>query len=93
MKARQKRRNRRCTAAPAESAGLAELSRISARLDRLQAPVNPDVLFSIDDRLSRIESGMDSIRADASRRGAVAGAVAGSIVTTAILLIKARLGL
>ncbi|MBN1085930.1 hypothetical protein JNO12_14835 [Erwinia aphidicola] len=94
MTSRRKRRPRHAHMLTSE---LAELGRINSQLARLQAPVDPDLLGRIDDRLERIESGMAHVHADAVRRGAVAGALAGSvtsgIITTAILLIQARLGM
>ena len=67
-----------------------------------------DVLISVKGHLNRIETQMDSlsdqmdaIREDATqgaiRRGAVAGAVSGGItaclVTTAMMLLRAKMGL
>jgi hypothetical protein len=49
MKARHKRRTRRATISQSEQE---TLSRISAQLDRLQAPVSPDILGGINDKLS-----------------------------------------
>ncbi|KNC89912.1 hypothetical protein [Trabulsiella odontotermitis] len=94
MKARLKRRARRTHISNDEHE---TLSRIAEQLDRLQAPVNPDVLLSINTRLSRIESRLDGISDDVSRRGAVAGAMAGAftggIITVAIMFIRAKLEL
>ena len=89
MKARHKRRTRRTQQNHSEAAAL---QRISNQLTRLQAPVDPDVLSGINAKF-----GLADVQASATRRGAVAGAVAGtltsSLVVTALMLIKARLGL
>ncbi|EDN4425252.1 hypothetical protein ZZ71_02850 [Salmonella enterica subsp. enterica serovar Kentucky] len=94
MKARQKRRSRRITISQTEQD---TLNRISAQLDRLQAPVNPDILSGINDKLSRIDVRLTTISDDAARRGATAGAItgglAGGIIAVAILLIRAKLEL
>lgn len=94
MKARQKRRNRRITISQTEQD---TLNRISAQLDRLQAPVNPDILSGINDKLSRIDVRLTTISDDAARRGATAGAItgglAGGVIAVAILLIRAKLEL
>ncbi|MEG0233783.1 MAG: hypothetical protein RR429_13225 [Hafnia sp.] len=94
MKARHKRRTRRTQQNHSEAAAL---QRISNQLTRLQTPVDPDVLSGINAKLDRIELGLTDVQASATRRGAVAGAVAGtltsSLVVTALMLIKARLGL
>lgn len=94
MKARQKRRTRRIHISAGEQQ---TLSRISEQLDRLQSPVNPDILGGINSKLDRIESRLGDINADATRHGAVAGAVAGGLsggmVAVAIMLIRAKLGL
>ncbi|GAB7214732.1 hypothetical protein E4659_12510 [Dickeya dianthicola] len=98
MKARQKRRVRRV--ATVTAADSAALSNISKRLDALQIPAPApaiDGLADISAQLTRIEHRMDTIESAAVRRGAIAGGVAGGVagglITTAILLIKARLGL
>ncbi|SEL24954.1 hypothetical protein SAMN04487787_108114 [Kosakonia sacchari] len=92
MKARQKRRSRRITISQGEQE---TLNRISAQLDRLQAPVNPDILSGINDKLSRIDVRLTTISDDATRRGATAGAMtgglAGGLIAVAILLIRAKL--
>lgn len=92
MKARQKRRSRRITISQGEQE---TLNRISAQLDRLQAPVNPDILSGINDKLSRIDVRLTTISDDAARRGATAGAMtgglAGGLIAVAILLIRAKL--
>lgn len=89
----KKHRARRPSPNPSE---LSELGRINEQLARLQTPVDPDVLARIDNRLGRIETSLDRIHADASRRGALAGGMAGSITSliiwVAIELTKARLG-
>ncbi|EGT4267266.1 hypothetical protein VWS67_002031 [Cronobacter sakazakii] len=94
MKARHKRRTRRATISQSEQE---TLSRISAQLDRLQAPVSPDILGGINDKLSRIDVRLTTISDDAARRGASAGAltggIAGGVITVAILLIRAKLEL
>ncbi|HAF1675198.1 hypothetical protein [Kosakonia sacchari] len=94
MKARQKRRSRRITISQTEQD---TLNRISAQLDRLQAPVNPDILSGINDKLSRIDVRLTTISDDAARRGATAGAItgglAGGVIAVAILLIRAKLEL
>ncbi|MGL5627929.1 MAG: hypothetical protein ACRDDO_02260 [Plesiomonas shigelloides] len=97
MKPRQKRRARRTqpVVAPSE---LAALRRISQQLEQLTAPTpEPLVLHEINGKLDRIELQLAAVRSDATRRGAMAGALAGGltsgIITTGILLIKARLGL
>lgn len=94
MKARQKRRSRRTSISQNEQE---TLNRISAQLDRLQTPVNPDILGGINDKLSRIDVRLTTISDDAARRGATAGAVAGGlaggVITVAILLIRAKLEL
>lgn len=92
MKARQKRRSRRITISQGEQE---TLNRISAQLDRLQVPVNPDILSGINDKLSRIDVRLTTISDDAARRGATAGAmtggIAGGLIAVAILLIRAKL--
>lgn len=94
MKARQKRRTRRIPIASDEQE---TLNRISAQLDRLQMPVNPDILGGINDKLERIDSHLSAINADATRHGAKAGAIAGGLtgglIAVAILLIRAKLEL
>ena len=98
MNARHKRRARRVPAVASEHD---TLMRIHQQLNRLQAPVDPDVLGGINGKLERIESSLGDIRADAVRLGANAGAIAGGItgglsgglVTLAILFIKAKLEL
>lgn len=94
MKARQKRRSRRIIISQTEQD---TLNRISAQLDRLQAPVNPDILSGINDKLSRIDVRLTTISDDAARRGATAGAItgglAGGIIAVAIQLIRAKLEL
>ncbi|WP_314140414.1 hypothetical protein [Buttiauxella noackiae] len=94
MKARQKRRGRRTQVSHDEQQ---TLSRISAQLDRLQSPVNPDILSGINTKLDRIEARFGDISVEATRNGAMAGAVAGGLtggmVTVAIMLIRAKLGL
>ncbi len=94
MKARQKRRIRRSHISNDEHE---TLSRIAEQLDRLQMPVNPDILDGINTKLSRIELRLEDISDDASRRGAAAGAAAGaltgSIITIAIMFIRAKLEL
>lgn len=98
MKARRyKRRERRGNPIISDVDNTA-LNSIKKRLDELQMPVSPvDGLTEITGQLDRIERRMDSIEAAAVRQGAIAGSVAGGItgglVTTAILLIKARVGL
>ncbi|EHD21540.1 MULTISPECIES: hypothetical protein [Brenneria] len=97
MKARQKRRDRRVNHV-VSGIDNAALNGIKKRLDELQVPIAPaDGLTEISGQLDRIERRMDSIEAAAVRQGAIAGSVAGGItgglVTTTILLIKARLGL
>lgn len=90
MNPRKKRRTRRT-----QSPDAAALQHISHQLSRLQAPSDPQVLSDINDKLGRIEHRLNDVQADATRRGAIAGAitgsVAGGIVATAIMLIKARL--
>lgn len=92
MTARQRRRARRNTLSRDEREAL---SHIAQQLDRLQSPVSPVVLDGINTKLSRIETRLAGMTTDATRRGAVAGAAAGalsgSIVTVAILLIRAKL--
>lgn len=98
MNARNSRRTRQLPAVPTEHD---TLMRIHQQLDRLQAPVDPDVLGGINGKLERIETSLTDIRADAVRLGTNAGAIAGSItgglsgglVTLAILFIKAKLEL
>lgn len=94
MKARQKRRTRRIHTVRDEQE---TLNRISAQLDRLQMPVNPDILGGINDKLERIDSRLSAINADATRHGAKAGAIAGGLtgglIAVAILLIRAKLEL
>ena len=94
MKARQKRRTRRIPIASDEQE---TLYRISAQLDRLQMPVNPDILGGINDKLERIDSRLSAINADATRHGAKAGTIAGGLtgglIAVAILLIRAKLEL
>ncbi|MFJ5428563.1 hypothetical protein ACIPUP_05315 [Pectobacterium actinidiae] len=95
MKARQKRRVRRVAAV--SNADSVALAGIAKRLDALQVPtVQLGGLDEISGQLNRIERRMDSIEAAAVRQGAIAGGVAGAVtgglVTTAIMLIKARLG-
>ncbi|MDS6663541.1 hypothetical protein QYS26_27600 [Klebsiella pneumoniae] len=62
-----------------------------------QAPVSPDILGGINDKLSRIDVRLTTISDDAARRGASAGAItggiAGGVITVAILLIRAKLEL
>ena len=94
MKARHKRRSRRIQVGHGEQEAL---SRISEQLVRLQAPVNPDVLDGINDKLSRIEVRMENFSDVAAHRGAKAGAMAGAfsggVIAVAILLIRAKLEL
>lgn len=94
MKARHKRRPHRAIISQSEHE---TLSRIAAQLDRLQAPVDPDILGGINDKLSRIDVRLTTISDDAARRGASAGAItggiAGGIITVAILIIRAKLEL
>lgn len=94
MKARQKRRIRRSNISNDEHE---TLNRIAEQLDRLQMPVNPDILDGINTKLSRIELRLEDISDDASRRGTTAGAAAGAltggIITIAIMFIRAKLEL
>ena len=94
MKARQTRRSRRAIINQSEQE---TLNRISAQLDRLQMPVNPDILGGINDMLERIDSRLSAINADATRYGAKAGAISGGLtgglIAVAILLIRAKLEL
>lgn len=91
MKPRQKRRSRRVNAVKSEN-------KISSQLDQLFIPGQDlEILTDINLKLDRIETNMTAIQVEATRRGAVAGAIAGGLsgglIATAIVLIKARLGL
>ncbi|HDM8344595.1 TPA: hypothetical protein ACJ2ST_004123 [Yersinia enterocolitica] len=95
MKSRQKRRSRRVHAVENE---VSALKKISTQLDQLIIPGQDlEILTDINLKLDRIETNMTAIQVEATRRGAVAGAIAGSLsgglIATAIVLIKARLGL
>lgn len=95
MKPRQKRRSRRVNAVNSE---VNALNKISTQLDQLFIPGQDlEILADINLKLDRIETNMTAIQVEATRRGAVAGAIAGSLsgglIATAIVLIKARLGL
>ncbi|EPP7669464.1 hypothetical protein ACUVNR_004582, partial [Yersinia enterocolitica] len=68
------------------------------QLDQLIIPGQDlEILADINVKLERIETNITSIQVEATRRGAMAGAIAGGlsggIIATAIVLIKARLGL
>ncbi|HEN3351671.1 TPA: hypothetical protein U5D73_000749 [Yersinia enterocolitica] len=95
MKSRQKRRSRRVHAVESE---VSALKKISTQLDQLIIPGQDlEILADINVKLDRIETNITSIQVEATRRGAMAGAIAGGlsggIIATAIVLIKARLGL
>lgn len=95
MKPRQKRRSRRVNAVNSE---VNALNKISTQLDQLFIPGQDlEILADINLKLDRIETNMTEIQVEATRRGAVAGAIAGGLsgglIATAIVLIKARLGL
>ncbi|HEC1649388.1 TPA: hypothetical protein R1156_001299 [Yersinia enterocolitica] len=95
MKSRQKRRSRRVHAVESE---VSALKKISTQLDQLIIPGQDlEILADINSKLDRIETNITAIQVEATRRGAVAGAIAGGlsggIIATAIVLIKARLGL
>ncbi|EPP1150905.1 hypothetical protein ACULTK_004424 [Yersinia enterocolitica] len=95
MKSRQKRRSRRVHAVESE---VSALKKISTQLDQLIIPGQDlEILADINVKLERIETNITSIQVEATRRGAMAGAIAGGlsggIIATAIVLIKARLGL
>ncbi|AJJ58996.1 hypothetical protein DN756_00990 [Yersinia pseudotuberculosis] len=95
MKPRQKRRSRRVNAVKSE---VNALNKISSQLDQLFIPGQDlEILTDINLKLDRIETNMTAIQVEATRRGAVAGAIAGGLsgglIATAIVLIKARLGL
>ncbi|ENQ9729887.1 TPA: hypothetical protein ACPZFO_002175 [Yersinia enterocolitica] len=95
MKPRQKRRSRRVNAVNSE---VNALKKISTQLDQLFIPGQDlEILADINLKLDRIETNMTTIQVEATRRGAVAGAIAGGLsgglIATAIVLIKARLGL
>lgn len=103
MKPRQKRRTRRTLMAspvPVTNPMLGELQElrsIGAKLDALQHALPNSVgIDLICDKLDRIERRIDDIDAVASKKGAVAGAIAGGLsgclVSTTIMLIKARMG-
>jgi tetrahydromethanopterin S-methyltransferase subunit G len=55
------------------------------------------LLSEINQRLERIENNIDEVKSVATRQGAIAGGIAGTIgggvVTTGILFIKAQLGM
>lgn len=95
MKSRQKRRSRRVHAVESE---VSALKKISTQLDQLIIPGQElEILADINVKLDRIETNITAIQVEATRRGAMAGAIAGGlsggIIATAIVLIKARLGL
>ncbi|CNI73359.1 Uncharacterised protein [Yersinia pekkanenii] len=95
MKSRQKRRSRRVHVVESE---VNALKKISTQLDQLFIPGQDlEILADINLKLERIETNMTAIQVEAPRRGAVAGAIAGGLsgglIATAIVLIKARLGL
>ncbi|CNK22782.1 Uncharacterised protein [Yersinia frederiksenii] len=95
MKSRQKRRSRRVHAVESE---VSALKKISTQLDQLFIPGQDlEILTDINLKLERIETNITTIQVEATRRGTVAGAIAGGlsggIIATAIVLIKARLGL
>ncbi|HDL7686825.1 TPA: hypothetical protein PXP22_001386 [Yersinia enterocolitica] len=95
MKSRQKRRSRRVHAVESE---VSALKKISTQLDQLIIPGQDlEILADINVKLDRIETNITSIQVEATRRGAMAGAIAGGlsggVIATAIVLIKARLGL
>ncbi len=95
MKPRQKRRSRRVHVVESE---VNALKKISTQLDQLFIPGQDlEILADINLKLERIETNMTVIQVEATRRGAVAGAIAGGLsgglIATAIVLIKARLGL
>lgn len=103
MKPRQQRQSRRkLTASPVTVTNpmlgeLQELRSIGEKLDALQhtlpGAMGIDLIY---DKLDRIERRIDTIDAAASKKGAVAGAIAGGLsgclVSTTIMLIKARMG-
>jgi hypothetical protein len=95
MKSRQKRRTHRVNAVEHE---VNTLKKISSQLESLIIPSQDiEILTDINHKLERIELNISHIQTTATRRGAMAGAIAGGlsggIIATAIVLIKARLGL
>lgn len=103
MKPRQKRQpGRALTVAPVAEHSttlteLQELRLLGEKLDALQVSIPGAMgIDLIYEKLDRIERRIDNIDAVASRKGAVAGAIAGGLsgclVSTTIWLIKARLG-
>ncbi|TKI08924.1 hypothetical protein FCN80_00940 [Martelella alba] len=73
---------------------LSELRRISAQLDDIQLQAcAPAVLDGIASQLDQLNKRMDVIDTAAMRRGGIAGALSGGMVTTVVLLIKTRLGI
>lgn len=102
MKPRQKHRSRRTQeTAPVPVnpilGELQELRSIGEKLDALQHTLPGAMgIDLICDKLDRIERRIDDIDAVASKKGAVAGAIAGGLsgclVSTTIMLIKARMG-
>lgn len=103
MKPRQKRQPGRALALTPETehgstlSELQELRRLGEKLDALQVSIPGAMgIDLIYEKLDRIERRIDNIDAAASKKGAVAGALAGGIsgclVSTTIWLIKARLG-
>ncbi|EOI6592730.1 hypothetical protein ACMVCH_004553, partial [Yersinia enterocolitica] len=77
MKPRQKRRSRRVNAVNSE---VNALNKISTQLDQLFIPGQDlEILADINLKLDRIETNMTAIQVEATRRGAVAGAIAGGL--------------
>ncbi|HGU9904408.1 TPA: hypothetical protein ACNFPO_004457 [Citrobacter freundii] len=96
MKARQKRRERRTTAAQPANMTMHHpdpLLSIQQTLQQLQVQRHPDIQPQLQDisvAVTRIERRMDTMETRVVRQGAIAGALSGGVVAAAIALIKAR---
>ncbi|OVZ94873.1 hypothetical protein CBW58_02030 [Yersinia frederiksenii] len=93
MKARQKRRQRRVTAAQPAATHIDPLLSIQHTLQQLQVSRQPDIRPQLQDisvAVTRIERRMDHMESRVVRHGAIAGALSGGVVAAAIALIKAR---
>ncbi|HCG2926661.1 TPA: hypothetical protein NJV01_003366 [Escherichia coli] len=96
MKARQKRRERRITAAQPANPTMHHpdpLLSIQQTLQQLQVQRHPDIQPQLQDisvAVTRIERRMDTMETRVVRQGAIAGALSGGVVAAAIALIKAR---
>lgn len=97
MKARQKRRQRRISTAqtiassPVRDDPLSSLQQIlTEQIHAIQQPEILPELEKISVAVMRIDRRIDAMESRVVRHGALAGAVSGGLVATAISLIKAK---